>query len=1320
MSSKNSSDSSTASEKIVSSGDGGASKLGVAHALDLVRRLGETVAEAAAREEEIENDNKSNTYATRRRYERAIEAAEKELAAETGAATIALDSGTAHSKDRRDSRESATNRAYRTSRPFQKKAAQDEKENRLGSIQFRKRQAENDRAQALEEAAVAYNALEAELKEKQADLKALRKQAVARFRGYWGYLKKLKRKPADTSGAAATEGGPAAQDLVSTLGKQLEDSRHARDRFGAHLLPKVFQFLPLQVVVIPLALAAYLIADSQGGAPDVYWRWGGLAAAIVAVLFVLQRLGKKASATDAAELAGALNRAADTADLAAATNLAEYEATAARVEAGFAKEIARLDEHWNEVQELAPELQRSGVDKVEQQVVRLRERNEADYARRIAGLEAAHDAAVAEAQAVERAAKAEAETNYASETAEVDAKYEKALARLESEFKERASALYRDLELLRADTDRRFPAWSDTFMDSWKPEREFSHAARFGDLQVEVSALAGRLPENERLALPGPAALSVPLSLAIPTGGSILIETKEAGRQRALETLDNLVLRLLATTPPGRVTFTIFDPVGLGESFAGLMNLADHEESLISRRIWTQSGQLEQRLADINEHIEKVIQMYLRNEYESITQFNQQAGNIAEKYHFLVIADFPANVSDVAAKRLQSIATSGARCGVYTLMHWDHRRELPGEFVPEELRANSICIRADKGGTFVLDGAPENGASLALESPPQAEAALEFINKVGLASKDSNRVEVPFDHIAPPPDAYWQDDTTEELTIPIGRTGATKLQLMAIGKGTRQHALLAGKTGSGKSTLLHVLITNLALSCSPEQVEFYLVDFKKGVEFKCYAEHRLPHAKVIAIESDREFALSVLQRIDDELKRRGDLFRKAGVQDLAGYKKTSGAEAMPRSLLIIDEFQEYFVEDDRVAQTASVLLDRIVRQGRAFGIHVLLGSQTLGGAYTLARTTLGQMVIRIALQCNEADAYLIMDDNNPAPRLLSRPGEGIYNDASGSVEGNSPFQVVWLPDDVRDGYLEKISGLAGRSGKRYPAPVVFEGNAPADVRENAPLADLLGAAPPARNPLAARAFLGAPNSIKGPTEAAFERQGGNHLLIVGQRDESALAILGVGILSLAAQFPQGGARFVVFDGSAPGSPEREFLERVAAAARQDVSIAKPGDLASIMDELASDLKDRGTEEAGGDAPSIFLVINGIQKFKKLRQEDEFAFSMGDDPDAGGDPAGQFVEIITDGSTHGIHIIAVADSYNNVNRFLSRKALTEFEMRVVFQMSANDSASLVDSPKASDLGLHRALFYNEHEGYLETFRPYALPDESWVDGTARSG
>ena len=62
---------------------------------------------------------------------------------------------------------------------------------------------------------------------------------------------------------------------------------------------------------------------------------------------------------------------------------------------------------------------------------------------------------------------------------------------------------------------------------------------------------------------------------------------------------------------------------------------------------------------------------------------------------------------------------------------------------------------------------------------------------------------------------------------------------------------------------------------------------------------------------------------------------------------------------------------------------------------------------------------------------------------------------------------------------------------------------------------------------------------------------------------------------------------------------------------------------------------------------------------------------------------------------------------------------EFEMRVLFQMSANDSAVLIDSPKANNLGLHRAIFCNEQEGHLETFRPYALPDDGWIEQAARN-
>ena len=72
---------------------------------------------------------------------------------------------------------------------------------------------------------------------------------------------------------------------------------------------------------------------------------------------------------------------------------------------------------------------------------------------------------------------------------------------------------------------------------------------------------------------------------------------------------------------------------------------------------------------------------------------------------------------------------------------------------------------------------------------------------------------------APAEDAWWTQDSRSGIDIPLGKAGATKRQNLALGQGTSQHVLIAGRTGSGKSTLMHALITNLALNYSPDEVE---------------------------------------------------------------------------------------------------------------------------------------------------------------------------------------------------------------------------------------------------------------------------------------------------------------------------------------------------------------------------------------------------------------------------------------------------------------------------------------------------------------------
>jgi len=72
---------------------------------------------------------------------------------------------------------------------------------------------------------------------------------------------------------------------------------------------------------------------------------------------------------------------------------------------------------------------------------------------------------------------------------------------------------------------------------------------------------------------------------------------------------------------------------------------------------------------------------------------------------------------------------------------------------------------------------------------------------------------------------------------------------------------------------------------------------------------------------------------------------------------------------------------------------------------------------------------------------------------------------------------------------------------------------------------------------------------------------------------------------------------------------------------------------------------------------------------------------------------------------GVHLIAWCDTVNNLNRYFTHQQLREFEMRVLFQMSPNDSGALLDSPVASKLGRNRAIFASEEQNRQEKFRPY---------------
>ena len=388
-------------------------------------------------------------------------------------------------------------------------------------------------------------------------------------------------------------------------------------------------------------------------------------------------------------------------------------------------------------------------------------------------------------------------------------------------------------------------------------------------------------------------------------------------------------------------------------------------------------------------------------------------------------------------------------------------------------------------------------------------------------------------------------------------------------------------------------------------------------------------------------------------------------------------------------------------------------KGRAFGVHILLGSQTLAGAYSLARSTIDQMAVRIALQCSDADAQLILSKENSAARLLSRPGEGIYNNANGLIEGNDLFQVVWLSEEERERRLNAIQARAEQNGKSYPASLVFEGNTVADINTNRSLRELLER--PDR-PSAARAtttWLGEAIAIKDPTAAAFRPTSGSNLLVVGQHDEAAVALMAISLAALTLQHAAGEAKFFLLDGTPDDDLHSGKLERVIGYLGGEVQLVERHRLGEVLAEIAAEVTARQKGETA-DRQARYVFVHGLHRYRDLRKEDEFGFGRRDRTIS---PAENFATIYRDGPAVGIHVMLWCDSIGNLTRAIDRPGLREFGMRVLFQMSANDSSVLIDTPAASKLGRHRALFLTEEQPQPEKFRPYGFPTLEWLQAVA---
>ena len=688
-------------------------------------------------------------------------------------------------------------------------------------------------------------------------------------------------------------------------------------------------------------------------------------------------------------------------------------------------------------------------------------------------------------------------------------------------------------------------------------------------------------------------------------------------------------------------------------------------------------------------------------DYGDVVKYNESKNRVVVPYDVVVITDYQKCLNDM--RDIDALFENGHKGGIYFVLmnNLDFKNDRD---IDSLLALNNYYQVLD---TDSFDSYTKNAlirCTPVLDNPILAKACFNYINE---GAELPQVVAASVDHDKMLAGSF--DSIDKAIVVPVGSSDNGELVDFTLDTISHIHCFIIGQSGTGKSVFLHDVIIGAMSKYSPEELELYLMDFKiGGVEFNRYRNEK--HVKALLVDnSDIQITLEILRDISNKMRERGKLLRASGVSNIVEYNQVNPDKKMPRIVFIADECHVMFPtmnsKEAKLYREISEILQKIAKEGRSQGVHLVLATQTIAQA-EISSEILNNISDFYLLKCSPGDSERLVRGSVDTTSQL-KTGQVLHHD----IDNDVVFKSTYLPTPEALEIIKKINTKTkGFENDQF----YFVGSQIFEIDDEV------------KSLLAKKTSIALGRSIDTKMEPVIiplRNEYADNVMLFGINDEEQVSR--TAMASIQSLLISNKSIKIKVINCLPTDLRNTTKMLKDLEGKGKVELLNPSSCGPELQSIATSIKNR-------DAEPTVLYILGQERFRELRMDMEIAmekpvadsddfgfdssmFSGGGSSDADFNSYQKVIEyILKNGAEVGVHVVLQIDKPKQLlfaDYMSAKDFFNMFHHLVMLKSDENavNTLGMSDDLKlenlSSDIERLRAIYYNETNNSYTLFTPF---------------